>query len=222
MGEPKRPSKASTAHEREQERRQVDRIAFFSDAVFAIAMTLLIVDIQLPALPENPTAGQLWDAIWSLESQFISYVTSFLVIAIYWNSHHRLFRYIERYDQVFVWLNILLLMGIAFIPFPTSVFGDYSGNRSAVVFYAATMVYVSAMWAAVWWYASANGRLIDDELSTATVSRIQGAVLAPAVVFALSIAAAYFEPRWTPYTWLLLIPIGRFMGHRAGRRGGSQ
>lgn len=102
------------------------RLVFFSDAVYAIAITLLVIDLRLVGSGEldSPALAQ---ALWSMWPQLLSYVLSFLVIGSLWGSHHRKFRYINRYDGRLVWLNLLLLMVIAFIPFPTSVLAE-SGN----------------------------------------------------------------------------------------------
>ena len=78
--------------------RELDRIIFFSDAVFAIAITLLVLDIKPPVIPKEYVAGRLGSELWALRSGYFSYVLSFLVIGAFWAAHHRIFRYITGYD----------------------------------------------------------------------------------------------------------------------------
>jgi uncharacterized membrane protein len=94
----------------------VERIAFFSDAVFAIAMTLLVVQLSVPSGP----AGDLGHALRSRGSKSFAFGLTFLVIGQYWLAHHRVFRHIRRYDLGLLWLNLVYLLGIAFLPFPSA------------------------------------------------------------------------------------------------------
>lgn len=112
-------------------------LIFFSDAVFAIAITLLVLDIQLPANAVFP------GALSQIGSQIFAYVLSFFIIGSYWLAHHRLYQHIIRYDNRLLWLNLLLLLFVAFIPFPTRVAAAYkpSDNTSgSVILYAATLL----------------------------------------------------------------------------------
>jgi uncharacterized membrane protein len=130
----------------------LERIVFFSDAVFAIAITLLTVNIKLPASDDHlPTVQHyLIDQL----PQYQSYFISFLVIGLYWIGHHHYFRYIERYNFTLLGLNMGFLMCIGFLPFPTSILDNYDGQRLAVAFYAFSMAITGLMKAILWWYAS--------------------------------------------------------------------
>ncbi len=98
--------------------RELGRIVNFSDGVFAIVITLLILDIRVPDIPEDLVSQELPSRILDLGPKFLSYVISFLVIAVYWQVHHRVFRPIRAYDRTLLWLNFLFLMTISFLPFP--------------------------------------------------------------------------------------------------------
>ena len=113
------------ADEREDERpvAGLDRIVVFSDAVMAIAITLIVVQISVPQVSDSEIGAALSDG-WP---EYISFLLSFWVIGIYWFWHHVMFRSIVRYDTVFIWLNLLFLLCVAFLPFPTAVLGEY-GN----------------------------------------------------------------------------------------------
>src|SRR3954454_5886926 len=143
--------------------RRADEVAFetllfFSDAVFAIAITLLALDLRLPA-----GDGALLARLRDLGPAYYSFGTSFLAIGLYWMGHHRMFRSVVRYDAALVVLNLLLLMCVAFVPFPSAVIGEYD-NRTADVFYALTLAVTGLVSAGLWLYASAGGRLLAGPL----------------------------------------------------------
>lgn len=137
---------------------------------------------------------------------YLAFAISFWVIASFWLGHHRLFLHIQRYDDRLLLLNFLLLMLIAFVPFPTTLISEY-GNRTAVIVYAATMVASGFTMAAITLHASGPGRLTDTPLSGTWRRRGMTRSLAVALVFGLSIGIAFINPDWAMYSWLLLIPI---------------
>ena len=102
--------------ERTEDSRELDRIVFFSDAVFAIAITLLVLDIQVPEILERLVDERLPERLLELWPKYLSYVHSFLVILMYWMAHHSTFTAIKRYDRGLIWLNSLFLMCVAFLP----------------------------------------------------------------------------------------------------------
>jgi uncharacterized membrane protein len=184
--------------------RELDRIVNFSDGVFAIVITLLVLDIRVPDIPEGLISQELPSRILDLEPKFLSYVISFLVIAIYWQAHHRVFRPIRSYDSTLLWLNVLFLMAISFLPFPTSLLGEYGEEQLSVVIYAATAAVASLLLVSISWYAAAEHRLVSSDLDDEAerIQRVQG--LAVPVVFLLSIGISFFSPRAAMYSWLLL------------------
>ena len=118
----------------------LERTVFFSDAVFAIAITLLILDIRVSEMPKEQISAQLPSLVFGLWPRFLSFVVSFLVIGSFWMSHHRMFHYIKRYDGRLLWINLFFLMSIVFLPFPTSVLSAGSEpQRFAVAFYAGSV-----------------------------------------------------------------------------------
>lgn len=184
--------------------RELDRIVNFSDGVFAIVITLLVLDIRVPDIPSDLVSEELPGRIAALGPKFLSYVISFLVIAIYWQAHHRVFRPIRSYDRTLLWLNFLFLMTISFLPFPTSLLGEYSEEQLSVVIYAATAASASLLLVAISWYATSGHRLVDADLrdEAARLRRLQS--LAVPVVFVLSIGISFFSPMAAMYSWLLL------------------
>ena len=201
------PKKSKVEHAG-NDRLGLDRLIFFSDAVFAIAITLLALDIQLPPTDgDDVSSAEMWRMLASLLPDYAAYVTSFLVIAFFWIGHHVKFRTIVRYDSVILWLNILLLMVIAFVPFPTRVMSDFD-NSAATVFYAVTVAMAGVLTAAINLHALRRGLVDLDAPGAANMRRPWRLLIIPAV-FLLSVPIAYFDTNLARYFWLLLIPLSR-------------
>jgi uncharacterized membrane protein len=191
----------------------LERLIFFSDAVFAIAITLLALDIRLPAGIGELSNAQLLHQLLGAWHKYLAFAISFLAIGSFWAAHHRKFRFIKRYDRGLLILNLLFLMVIAFVPFPTSVLSE-SGNLTATIFYALTMTAAGLMLTVVWWYASRHNHLTDSHLD-ARQRRRQFVGLALTVgLFALSIGLAFLNKDLAKFLWLLIVPISRY-----GQRG---
>jgi uncharacterized membrane protein len=184
----------------------MERLVFFSDAVFAIAITLLALEIRLPDLEEPVTNEALLHALQSLGSSYLGYVLSFLVIGGFWIGHHRRFRYIVRYDKRLLYLNLVFLMLVAFMPFPSSVISKYN-NQVGTLFYAAFISVQSLMTTFIWWYASSNYRLISPTLEARFIRREIVIGLSIAAVFLLSIVVALFDDNLARLSWMFLIPV---------------
>jgi uncharacterized membrane protein len=185
--------------------RELDRIIFFSDAVFAIAITLLVLNIQVPEIPQGLVAEELPSRLLDLWPKYLSYVISFLVILSYWMAHHSVFSAIRGYDRGLIWLNSLFLMCVAFLPFPAALLGEYGDQQIVVAIYAVSLGITRLLLTAVWWYASSGHRLVDDDLdpSTIRVFRIRG--LAIPLMFFISIAISFVSVSAAIYSWLLLV-----------------
>jgi uncharacterized membrane protein len=114
----------------EGDSRGLSRILALSDGVFAIALTLLVPNIEVPEIPENLVAEELSGKLLDPWSKFLSYVIRFVVILFYWMAHHSIFGLIRNHDRVLVWLNSLFLMCVAFLPFPVALLGEYGETSS--------------------------------------------------------------------------------------------
>jgi uncharacterized membrane protein len=183
----------------------IGRILALSDGVFAIAMTLLILEIALPATH----AKDLSKALLALWPRYLAYVLSFVVIARFWMVHHLAFRLIARYDTVLVWLNLLLLMFVSFLPFPTAVLGAHNGSPAAAVLYAAAVVLTGTASTAYWWYASGRGGLLRPDVGAVRVRALRARGLSSPVFFALTLPIAAFAPWAAEVLWFLVFPLNR-------------
>jgi uncharacterized membrane protein len=182
----------------------LDRIIFFSDAVFAIAITLLALELRVPEMAMSQVAAEMPQRLAEMTPKFISFLLSFLIIGSYWVAHHRDFQYIKRFDRRLIWINLLLLMLVAFLPFPTAMLGNYPAQQITVTFYAASLALVGLVKALLWWYASHQRRLIDDQLDAQRITLLtQRGFFAPAI-FLLSIIVAMFNPLVAMWSWGLV------------------
>jgi uncharacterized membrane protein len=188
---------------------EYERVLFFSDAVFAIAITLLVVDLRVPNLVLN--AGEELKAD---GHKILSFGISFVVIGLFWLGHHHLFRYITALDRRLILLNLLFLGTIAFLPYPTALLSATNGEQVAsTVFYAACVAATGVMELLIWLYATRAGDLVPASISP-TRRRYETTRLLPVpLVFALSIPVAFASPLAAQLSWLLLVPIGRLLGH---------
>jgi uncharacterized membrane protein len=186
----------------------IGRVLALSDGVFAIAITLLILEIAVPATTSD--AG-LPKALLGLWPRYLAYVVSFVVIARFWVMHRLAFRLIARDDAVLVWLNLLLLMSVAFLPFPTAVLGAHAGSPAAAVLYATSVILASIASAAYWWYASGRGRLLRPDAGRARVRALRARGLSGPVFFALTLPIAVFAPYAAEIVWLLVFPLTRLV-----------
>ena len=181
----------------------LERLIFFSDAIFAIAITLLALDIRLPSLSPNVTDADLFNQLLEIGPKYYSFSISFLAIGLYWLGHHRMFQYIARYDTILLLLNLLLLMCIAFIPFPSSVISDYN-DRTANIFYALALAITGSLSAGMWLYASAGGRLLSSELDRRSFGFSQFRVFLAPTLFLLSAGVAFWYPSLARILWSLI------------------
>ena len=171
------------------------RIEAFSDGVFAIAITLLIIEIGVPHLEDEPPGTTLPQALVGLWPSYLGYVISFLQIGVIWANHHNRFRFIERSDHGLLFLNILFLMCVAFIPFPTALLAEYlertaSERETAGVIYAGTLAVTAVFFTLLWLYAAAN-RLVDRNLDPSLVRAMTRRYLLGTVAYLLVFVLAF-------------------------------
>ncbi len=148
------------------------RVEAFSDGVFAIAITLLILEIKVPRLHGGNGGANLHTALLHLWPSYFAYVFSFVMIGIYWANHHYIFRLYARTNHYFDLLNVFFLMCISFLPFPTAALAEYINDarnqQNAVAFYALGLLLPALAWWFLWLYARRAG-LLDENLDDAFV-----------------------------------------------------
>lgn len=194
----------------------LERLVFFSDAVFAIAMTLLVLEI---IIPEGLDQEHLGAALLAAMLEFFAYAVSFAVISTAWMNHHRKFVVIRRYDARLQWLNLLLLFFIAVLPMPTSFLSNYGGEISPwpAVLYASVTAAVFVMLNLIWMHAW-RAKLMTKDVDRDMYRYVFWSILPVPLVFVLSIPVAFFHTDAAMYMWLLIIPAVAIT-RRIGRKG---
>ena len=195
-----------------RESEETDRLLALSDGVIAIAITLLVLEISVPELPPGTTSDAIQAVVFDQWNEFVGYTLSFLVIGLYWTLHRRVFVHIEEHNRGVLWLNLLFLLFVAFVPYGTSVFSTYP-NRFGISFLAAVLALTGLSLALLWMYASKN-RLIEEGLTSRVVTIQATRFLVSPFVFLLSIVVATVDPGWAVLTWLLLVPINAALNSR--------
>jgi uncharacterized membrane protein len=191
------------------------RTLALSDGIFAIAMTLLAFQIQPPDLT-GPQVHHLATALGDLSSRYYVYALSFAVIGLFWLAHHRLFSYLERVDESFTLLNLLVLMAMAALPFPSAIMGRYASERVAVILYASSMAVTGTLMMALWIVAERRG-LLSENATRAEINAGLWRGASTAVVFGLSIPVAVVSASNAPFCWIA-IPVLRFWPRARRRR----
>lgn len=181
----------------------IERILAFSDGVFAIAITLLVLDLHVPA-----GARDLGRALLDAWPRYLSYILSFVTIGVIWAQHHGLFRLIRRSDHVFLLINVLFLLWLAALPFPTAVLADYlgrAGERTAMLFYAGNWVIGTIPFNVLWGYAAAGDRLLRPDVDRHRVAVITRSYLLGPVFYSVVFLSAFFSVPLSLVLTVLLI-----------------
>jgi uncharacterized membrane protein len=195
----------------------LERIIFFSDAVFAIAITLLAIDVRLPVLPPHLTNDALLRALGDLRPEIFAFVISFVVIAAFWVGHYRTFRVIVQTDGRLITINLAFLFCIAALPFPTSVLAGQGDLVVAVVFYAAFGV-VTGLASTLLWIYPVRAGLVSPTVTPDIAKRVRYRALVVPVVFAASIPVAFIAPYVAELFWVLMVPAQAIVSQRLGIR----
>jgi uncharacterized membrane protein len=198
-----------------RESEETDRLLALTDGVIAIAITLLVLEITVPEVPPGTPLSVAEHLLLDRGQEYFGYVLSFLVVGNYWALHRRVFVHIEYHDRGLVWLNLLFLLLVAFVPYGTSVFSTYP-NRVGVTFVAAVLALTGVSLAALWIYAS-RSQLLEEGLASRTVAIQAARFLASPLVFLVSIALATVNPTWAMFSWLLLLPVNGLLNTRLAR-----
>jgi uncharacterized membrane protein len=182
----------------------IDRLIFLSDGVFAIAITLLVLEINVPEIPAALQEAQLPGKLFGLWIPIATYALSFIIVSIYWMTHQRIFHYIKRSDNMLIWLNVFFLLCVAFLPVPSKVLGMYGDHQAAVIFYVASLTIAGFFIILLWWYATSDHRLVDKQLDPSLIRHhMQRALIAP-LIFVLSIGLSFISPYLAELSWLLI------------------
>jgi uncharacterized membrane protein len=185
--------------EADQQSSQLSRVINFSDSVFAFAITLMVIIFPFQNLPP----GGFFQQLYSLRGTFLAYLVSFYAVGLFWFAHHRYFRYILKVDYGLFVINLVLLMFIAILPFPTRLLEADAYSSGAAAFYAGLLSLVNALYLLLWWYASSRHRLISPTLEQDVITRELVRRLLHLSVFLISIGLALLNPYVALVVWVV-------------------
>src|SRR5512140_1574042 len=167
-----------TEDTRPETEKETGRVEAFSDGVFAIAITLLVLDLRLPQNVVDSSEAEFFQQLVRLWPQYLAFLGSFAFIGIMWVNHHRLFANITRSDNRLLLFNLLLLLGVTVVPFPTSLLAEKldgqhgAGLQTAALVYSGLFVVIAIFFNLLWRYASGGGRLLDKNADPVVVRKI--------------------------------------------------
>ncbi|HEY2715620.1 MAG TPA: TMEM175 family protein [Solirubrobacterales bacterium] len=199
-------TRAEAAKKREENEIEFSRIVAFSDGVFAIAITLLVLNLTIPKDLHGETVGA---AIWNEREAFIAYGISFAVIGRYWLIHHRLFGEVTGFDGRLLGLNLFYLGWVVLVPFSSEVIGDHANDTGGIVVYAINLAVVAVLG---WVMAADAHRAGLTRFRPEDEREYRYRAFFVAIVFIASIPVAFVAPRLAPFLWLALFfdPVERF------------
>jgi uncharacterized membrane protein len=191
------------SNKKPEDRLGLERIVFFSDAVMAIAITLLAIDLKIPEMDPAVAAAELPERLLSIGPNLMTFFISFTVIGIYWFSHHRYFGYIRRYDTRLLLLNLLFLFFIACMPFTANLLGRYVFVPIALVIYTLEVAALGIAMGLIWRYASKDHRLIASDLDADSIRTINIRLFVAPVMFLIAVPFAFVSSLAVIVIWWL-------------------
>jgi uncharacterized membrane protein len=179
------------------------RLETFSDGVFAIAATLLILNVNVTGAPLGKALVHGWPS-------YVAYAVSFLTIGIMWVNHHGVFSQIDKVDRTFLMINVVFLMLVAFVPFPTKLVAEHihrPGLEAAALTYGFTLTLTALAYNALWFYAARGGRLLRADADPKTVTGISRSILPGPLIY---LTATLFAFGWPTLSIVLFAVIAVF------------
>lgn len=200
---------------------QVDRIIFFSDAVFAIAITLLVIDLKVPQLHGLVTEESFINSMVDELPQIIGFTLSFFIIGLYWTVHHHIFGFVINYSKRLIWLNLVFLFSIALMPFSTAIYSEYSFKHANLIspfaVYTANIILIGLLNFSLLKYIFNPKNKVAEHFEARYVKFAKMRALAIPVIFALSLLICLIFPN-IGRLFLFTIPFAMAFIGRANRK----
>lgn len=181
-----------------------NRIEALVDGVFAVALTLLVLDIRLPEGMAAPTDAALAAQLATLERHFVIYVVTFIVVGVYWINHHIQFHFIERTNRTLIWINLAYLMIVSFLPFATDLVGDHEKLVLPCEIYGITLLALTTTSLSHIQYLSHHPELTSDEFTDEVAALLRRRSALFAVLPIVSMSVAFVNTRAAIYAYVLL------------------
>ncbi len=184
-----------------------EHIVAFGDAIFAFAITLMTLSIDVPDLPPNLTEAELLSKLYEVYPQVESYIISFAVISIFWVLYHQVFNYIKGSHILMVYLNLLFLLFVTFLSITTSLVINYGSYQIPYVIYCIVVIMTSSLLTLIWAYATKDHKLVDTNTHPLFIRGVMVNLLSIPFVFAISILISFINLDIAQYFWLIIAPL---------------
>src|ERR1051326_3394417 len=202
-----------------------NRIEFLTDGIFAVVMTLLVLDISVPQISShyaigNVAAGtELLKRLFDLWPKIVSFGISFVILAIYWVAHHRQFQYIKHSNRALIWINIMFLMATCFVPFSTSLLGEYREQEVSILVYGGNSIVIASVLYVQWRYVttSHHGRLVDENLDPISKTTLSRRTLLGIIVYLIATGFSFVYTQLSPFPFVLVV-IPAFLPNKTIQR----
>ncbi len=166
------------------------RIEALTDGIFATVMTVLVLSLSIPSITTNLVVITY---VSNLRFVVLSYVMSFLILAVFWVRHHNMFNFIKHVDTPFIWLNIIFLLTVGFIPFSTELIGRFSGSEISAIIYGANLIATGLSTQGIWLYATRRGLLSFGKIDEKIMNRVNRRLTGGPIIYFIAILISYFS-----------------------------
>lgn len=183
------------------------RIETLVDGIFAIAMTLLVLTLDVPVLPYPETNAALANYLMSISSKFFVYALSFILLALFWRIHHKQFHNIKRSDGGLLRINVMWMMFVALVPFSTSLIGDYGDLGLAAAFFNFNMLIIGSLLSLNWYYAFKKGLMEKNDLTKEEYNYVLRSNLILPLVSLIAIFLSFKFAAWSELAFALISPF---------------
>lgn len=179
---------------------RTNRIEALTDGIFAIVMTLLILELHIPNIHAN-----LLTQLYNLLPKFISFIISFIILGIFWIGHQNQYAFIKKVDRVFLWINILFFMFVGLVPFSAGLLGEFPQEKISIFIYGLNLTFVGMMMYLHWWYAVK--KLIEVELKPEFIKQVNKRILIGPLCYLVALPVSFFSPYLSIFLFILPVII---------------
>jgi uncharacterized membrane protein len=180
-----------------------NRIESLSDGVFAIVLTLMVFQIRVP----DVSPDKLWARLMYQKPEFYSYAISFILVGIYWVAHHNMYHLVKRSTRPLLWMNLVFLMFVGFVPYSVALVGRYADVQRVMIIYGVHLMIISGLLYLQWWYVTRKKDLLVSPLNPQFVRSVDLKILQAPVVCVLAILTSFISVRGSYLLYLLTIVL---------------
>lgn len=203
------------------------RVEFLTDGIFAVVMTLLVLEISIPQISSShddatidsaAAETELLKGLFDLWPKLLSFGISFIILAIYWLAHHRQFYYIKHVNRTLIWINFMFLMATCLLPFSASLLGEYNQQQISIFVFGANSIMIASLLSIQWWYALSHySTLVHENLDPVTKTSSLRRLLLGIIVYLIAIGISFVDIQLSVYFFALIL-ISAFMPNKIMHR----